>query len=145
MNISSLVTLMDERPWLRMLVCFTPGLVIGKLAAYQPAGSVLSIVSTVLLIIGVGLYLAWGRLRAKLAPGDVSDDEVVAELDDVPVAAAAAQASASEQLHSLAELRALCGEAERESDRLISLELKVNPQLSFAEATRSALARKKLQ
>lgn len=137
-GLSRALQLLDERHWLRMIACFLPGLVAGKLAGYFPDSSVFAGASTVLLVLGVAVYLCWFRLRPKQEEESESENE-----EDVQAVAPRNDgASGAEVLETLAALRAKCGEPERESDRLIAIELSVNPQQSFAEAARSALARR---
>lgn len=60
-----LVRNMDKHNWFRMLVCFTPGLVMGKLVKYADS-PLLSIASSLLLIAGVTVYLGWKWMRERL-------------------------------------------------------------------------------
>lgn len=144
-NMSEFLTMMDERLWFRMIVCFLPPLVIVKLVGYADDGSFMNKASTAVLLLGVTLYVFWGRLRGWSAPAGESEIQAVEEGDvSVSAADASADVSGQFQLEMLDELRALCQEAERESDRLIATELAVNPHLSYAEATRSAIARKRI-
>lgn len=143
---SEFLTSMDERLWFRMIVCMLPGLVAAKLSGSSVDGSLLNNMGTAVLVIGVALYAFWGRLRG-LSKGD----EAYVEPDDAAEHEIASQASrvgggmsGKEQLLVLAELRTLCQEADRESDRLIALEIAVNPNFSFADATKSALARRRI-
>lgn len=144
-TMSEFLTMMDERLWFRMIVCFLPALVIVKLVGYIDGGSLANKASTGVLLVGVALYVFWGRLREWSTP--VDDDTLQAENAssfDLPSAEANADLPGHVQLELLEDLRALCLEAERESDRLIAVELAVNPRLSYAEATRSAIARKRI-
>jgi len=140
------IDMMDERLWFRMVVCFLPGLVLLKLAGYRPEGSFANTVSAVVLILGISLYACWGRIRGFAAQGNedtsLAEDEVNSR--DTPVERTDPDVSSSEQIDMLAQLRGLCQEGERESDRLIATEIAVNPQLSFFEATKGALARRKI-
>lgn len=144
-NMSEFLNMMDERLWFRMIVCFLPALVFVKLAGYAEDGRFIDKASTAVLLIGVALYVFWARVRGWAAPADESDAK---ELDAVEVASTNSMGSddmsGRTQVNLLNELRGLCQEAERESDRLIVTELAVNPQLSYAEATRSAINRKRI-
>jgi hypothetical protein len=144
-SFSEFLVNMDERQWFRMVVCFLPGLVAGKLATSAAPGTGASALAGALLVIGVSIYAFWNRIRAMSAPA--VDDELDQEaaggdgVSAVPLAARAVESS-REQLAMLSELRALCGEEERESDRLIAVEVAVSPDISFAQAIRNALARR---
>jgi len=145
-NSVEFLSMMDERVWFRMIVCFLPGLVLLKLFGYSPEGSILNMLTAAVLIIGVGIYLCWGRIRG-LSP--VSEDEVAVDdqevlASDPSAARSTQQVSGQEQIAVLAELRTLCGEADRESDRLIATEIQINPKLSFSEAAQNALARRRI-
>ena len=151
-TVSEFVVMMDERLWFRMLVCFLPALVVAKLASYSDTGSIMNKTSTAALVIGVGTYLLWGRARGFISrQGEelAEDSENELEQDGVGAVTADAvrsldQVSGPDQFKILADLRRLCHEADRESDRLIELELSVNPQLSFGQAAVNALARKRI-
>lgn len=131
---------MDERHWVRMVVCFLPGLVVGKAAGYVPGNSFVTSVATLFLIAGVATYLLWSRIRARTNQVDAGvDEDSVEVMDDGEIVEAV---SGAQVLQHLAQLRALCGETERESDRAIAMELALNPDLSFGEAAHNALVRK---
>lgn len=145
-NFSEFLTMMDERLWFRMVVCFLPPLLIVKLFGYTGDGSLINKVSTGVLLVGVAVYAFWAKIRNMASP--IADDEEGIE-DQAPVmrelTAAPSENSAGKQVVDLlSELRGLCQETERESDKLIAMELMVNPGLTFAEATRSAIARRKI-
>lgn len=146
-NFSEFLHMMDERQWFRMIVCFTPGLIVTKLSGYQSSESLLSTVGMVLLVAGVSLYFFWGRIRAQPSAEEVEgeSDNTEAPAFEEAWAAPVAYGSGPEQMSILSELRSLCGEQERESDRLIAIEIQLNPNLSFADAVRTALARRKIQ
>jgi len=144
-NMSEFLIMMDERLWFRMIVCFLPPLIIVKLSGYTDESAVLNKFSTGVLLLGVAVYVFWARLRGWSVP---TTDDALQETE----ASAATQLAdefivdqhGREQSEMLAELRGLCRETERESDRLIAMELAVNPQLSYAEATRNAITRKRI-
>jgi hypothetical protein len=143
-SFSDFLVNMDERLWFRMVVCFLPGLVAGKLATSAAPGTGTSALAGALLVIGVSIYAFWNRIRGMSAPPEDDELEQEAAGEDgaaVPMGTRAVK-SGREQLAMLAELRALCGEEERESDRLIAVEVAVSPDISFAQATKSALARR---
>lgn len=136
--------MMDERLWFRMIVCFLPPLIIVKLAGYSDNVSLLNRTSTAVLLTGVALYVFWGRLRGWTAQeeNDAEQEAGVSEytaVSDVPT-----EQPGGIQLAMLAELRGLCQELERESEKLIAIELAVSPKISYSEATRRAIARKSI-
>ena len=143
-NFSEFLQMMDERQWFRMIVCFTPGLIVTKLSGYQSSESLLSTVGTVLLVAGVSLYFFWARIRAQPSAEEVEVEAEAPAVEEARVAPAD-YVSGPEQMSILSELRSLCGELERESDRLIAIEIQLNPNLSFSDAARTALARRKIQ
>jgi hypothetical protein len=144
-NMTEFLAMMDERLWFRMVVCFLPTLVIVKLVGYIDGGSLVNKVSTGVLLIGVALYVFWGRIRgwSGAENDDASQDNAAS---DVELAADTANADVPGhvQVEMLAELRSLCHEVESESYRLIAVEIAVNQKLSYAEATQSAIARKRI-
>jgi hypothetical protein len=144
-NISEFLAMMDDRLWFRMVVCFLPALVIVKLVGYIDGGSLVNKVSTGVLLIGVALYVFWGRIRGwsthesdEAAQDDGASD---VQLSDY---SANADVPGHVQVEMLVELRGLCHEVESESNRLVAVEIAVNPKLSYAEATQSAIARKRI-
>ena len=143
-NFAEFLHMMDERLWFRMIVCMLPGLVAAKLVGFSDSGSFLSNIGTAVLIIGIALYAFWARIRgfSNVADAEVEHEDDTQTNEVFPNGRA--DVSGQEQFDMLAEMRALCQEADRESDRLIALELAVNPNLSFAEATRSALERRRI-
>lgn len=145
-NMSEFLTMMDERLWFRMVVCFLPPLVLVKLIGYADDESFLNKASTAILLIFVALYVFWPKLRGWSRPAEEGDaiDEGLDEGIESITGTSADRVDAHDQVGMLAELRALCQEPERESDRLIAMEVAVNPHLSYAEATRSAIARKRM-
>ncbi|MFC5550244.1 hypothetical protein [Massilia aerilata] len=145
-DFAEFISMMDERLWFRMIVCMLPGLVAAKLVGSADNASFTNNVATAVLVIGVLLYVFWGRIRGISKNGETDVEPEVAALDMPETAAgrAAESISAKEQLAVLSELRALCQEAESESDRLIAIEIAVSPNLSFAEAARNAVARRRI-
>lgn len=146
-NFQKLLAQMDEKLWLRMLVCFLPGLVVGKLAGQFP-GAVLGVTGTVLLVVGVAIFTMWNRLR-KL--GSDENDEVVEGEEDVVEAKPGARAAAAESRSSadtanaMGELLKLFGGNGELMVEAIKTESLVNPALSYGEAVELALRRKRLQ
>lgn len=143
-NMSEFLTMMDERLWFRMIVCFLPPLIIVKLAGYSDNVSLLNRTSTAVLLTGVALYVFWGRLRGWTAQEE-NDAEQEAGVSEYPVVSdVPTEQPGGIQLAMLAELRGLCQELERESEKLIAIELAVSPEISYSEATRRAIARKSI-
>lgn len=139
---------MDEKLWLRMLVLFLPGLVLGKLAGQFP-GVVLGVVGTASLIVGVAAFLMWPRLRLLLLGQEEIDEEVedTALLDgsQVSVPANVEPRAGMETSKLMAELLQLFGGSGAQMIDAIQMELDVNSRLSYAEAVEMAHRRKQLQ
>jgi hypothetical protein len=135
---------MDEKLWLRMLVCFLPGLVLGKLAGQYP-GAVLGVLGTGSLIIGAAIFVMWSRLR-NLTVKEATEDEG-ADLVNAEAAAAAAHEPRAgiETAKLMTELLELFSSAGAEMIGAIETELLVSPKLSYAEAVEMAHRRKRLQ
>lgn len=138
--------MMDERQWFRMLVCFLPGLILGKLAGSYDKGSIVSLVASAILILGIVTFVMWKRMRARFQfeQDAETDVDTVAVMDEAPAALTPTEIPGEALLADLAELRALCGEREPESIRLIATELMVSPGASFSAATRAALSRRRV-
>lgn len=145
-NFSEFLAMMDERLWFRMIVCMLPGLVAAKLFGVSGDSSFLTNIGTAVLVVGVALYAFWGRIRglSNVDEADVELEGNAEEAREILTSDKQWSVSGKEQLDILAELRTLCQEVDRESDRLIAQEIAVNPRLSFAEATKSALARRRM-
>lgn len=144
-NFEKLLAAMDEKLWLRMIVCFIPGLVVGKLAGLLP-GVVLGLVGTILLIVGVGTFLAWSRLRSL---GTTDEDEVVEEVarpeSTVTPLPVADQRPASEYAKLMTELLDSFGGSGTEAVDAVHTEIMVNPKLSYVEAIELAHRRNRIQ
>jgi hypothetical protein len=141
---------MDEQNWVRLLVGFGPGLVIGKLAT-QIGSTGLSIASGVVLAAGMGVYLAWPIVRAKMPALDAADTESETEVRLVherevarPVERQAAPETGASQAEAMAALVKLCdGRADRALE-LVNVELSVDPNQTYASALERALRRQEL-
>jgi Na+/melibiose symporter-like transporter len=62
-----LLTKMDQKHWLRMVVCFLPGIITSKLAAMPGSPYAARVAGVCVLIAGVSLYMCWNKLRERLA------------------------------------------------------------------------------
>jgi hypothetical protein len=123
---------MDEKTWYRMLVCFLPGLVASKLAAFAEPDGAAPLISTLLMVGGVTLYLSWDRVRRHFVGGDAAAEEV----EGTSSAAAAADV--------LTELRALAAVARNDATTVVdmlAIELRVDTSATIHEAVRRALLR----
>ena len=136
---------MDEKIWLRMLVCFLPGLVLGKLAGLFP-NAVLGALGTLALIVGVALFTMWSRLR-KLGVNDEDEQEEGDDQVDLqaPVASVAEPRSSEETATLMTELLELFAGSGVAMIDAIHSELLVSPNLTYAEAIELAHRRKRLQ
>lgn len=144
-SMSEFLAMMDDHLWFRMLVCFLPPLIIVKLIGYFDNGLLLNKAPTAVLLIGVALYVFWERVRDWMTPAeaDAEEDTQVFEPSSTP-GGVVTEPQGRFQVEMLAELRGLCQESERESERLIAVEVAINPQISYLEATRRAIVRKRV-
>lgn len=145
-KLQKLLARMDEKLWLRMLVCFLPGLVVGKLAGQYP-GAVLGVAGTLLLVLGVAIFTMWSRLR-KLGSDDedyLARDEHDVESTPVIQAVAAESRSSADTAKAMGELLKLFGGDGELMVNAIETESLVNPALTYGEAVELALRRKRLQ
>lgn len=137
---------MDEKNWFRMLVCFTPGVVIGKLAT-QFSVSGMSIAGPATLLLGVGVYYAWPRLRSLARPDDIStvaEVPVVAQPSPAPAAVVAPTLSAANHSAMMNDLVRLCDGSSQRAIELVNLEIAVDPNASYVQALERALRRASL-
>jgi hypothetical protein len=144
-NCEKLLLAMDEKLWLRMVVCFIPGLVVGKLAGLFP-GVVLGVLGTVLLVAGVGIFLAWPRLRALATTEDEEETDEAKETENLrsslPVAE---QRPAAEYVKLMTELLDSFDGSSAEAIDAVHTEIMVNPKLTYVEAIELAHRRKRIQ
>lgn len=147
-KINKLLSSMDEHNWCRMLVCFTPGLVLGKLVS--PFGvPLLTTAANVVLAAGFGIYFIWPRLRPHQDTDELDMEGI--ELVEQPVAAhppaAPGRASGAvskmggEYSSMMKELIELCGGITDKAFELINTELAIDSSLTYTEALERALRR----
>lgn len=132
-----LVRNMDKHNWFRMLVCFTPGLVLGKLVKHADSPT-LSIVSSLLLIFGVTVYLGWKWLRERLM------GEAGPGLATEPIGGSAGAQDGSEGEHqdqTLVALIELCNGDANIALRLVSTEIAMHG-VNYGEAILRAYDRR---
>lgn len=143
-NCEKLLVAMDEKLWLRMAVCFIPGLIIGKLAGIFP-GVVLGTLGTILLVAGVGIFLAWSRLRS-LATGEQEEAEEDAAGEKVESALPPAeQRPAEEYAKLMTELIDAFDGSGTEAVDAVHTEIFINPRLTYVEAIELAHRRKRFK
>jgi len=144
-NCEKLLAAMDAKLWLRMAVCFIPGLVVGKLAGLFP-GVAIGVLGTGLLVAGVGIFLAWSRLRALATNEDEQQanepNEAANPRNPSPVTD---QRPAAEYAKLMTELLAFFGDSSAEAVDAVHTEIAVNPKLSYGEAIEQAHRRKRIQ
>jgi hypothetical protein len=144
-NCEKLLVAMDEKLWLRMMVCFIPGLVIGKLAGLFP-GIVLGVFGTILLVAGIGIFLAWSRLRVIATTDDEDEAAEAMEPGNTRVALPAVdRRPATEYVKLMTELLDSFGGSSAEAVDAVHTEIMVNPKLSYVEAIEMAHRRKRIQ
>lgn len=139
---------MDELNWFRLLVGFGPGLIIGKLAT-QIGSTGLSVASGVMLAAGMGVYLAWPMVRAKMVARDEveaeAEPEAVHERDATrPLERPTAPVTGASQAAAMASLVNLCGGHADRALELVNVELSVDPNQTYASALERALRRQEL-
>lgn len=136
---------MDEKIWMRMAVCFIPGLVVGKLAGLYPSG-ILGVLGTVLLVAGVGTFLAWPRLRAlATTEEDEEADEDTEAANLRPSLPMAEQRPAAEYAKLMTELLDSFGGSSAEAVDVVHTEIMVNPTLTYGAAIELAHRRKRIE
>lgn len=119
--------LMNTKNWFRMLVCFMPGIILGKLAASLGASQGVTMASTLLLVFGLVVYAAWNIIRNKfdaIKDDNATGNESMTESINV-------SESVSDKM---SELVALCGGNEQLANNLILVECKLNPDLTYSAA-----------
>lgn len=131
---------MDRLQWLRMLVCFMPGMVLMKLASYQSGWPAANIFATGVLIVGGAAFALWPRLRGLRRADDIQAEDSGSELDQATLDAS--DQSGQEHAKMVSALFDLCGEVKSEAMVLVETEIAVDPKLSYAEAIERALQRR---
>lgn len=131
---------MDRLQWLRMLVCFMPGLVLMKLASYQSGVPAANIFSTAVLVVGGAAFALWPRLRGLSRARDLAAEDVGNELDQTT--SESLDQSGQEHAKMVSALFDLCGEQKSEAMLLVETEIAVDPKLTYGEAIERALQRR---
>lgn len=126
-KLQSLVQQMDDKNWVRMVVCFFPGIILGKVFAQLNAPEALQTSATVLLLLGAFIWMFWFKIKKRLI--ESAGDQDVALTDD----------------ECVKELQARCQVNNEDWEKLIFLEMKLNPTLNYSQALDLALQRKRLQ
>jgi hypothetical protein len=124
---------MDSKTWYRMLVCFLPGLVMAKVASTVGRGGIVSIVATVLMVCGVGTFLAWPRVRQHFL---TEHDELVSNEGNISLG--------PDNAAYLIVLRELAGVSNNDATTLIDLlavELRLDPGIHLEAAIERAASR----
>lgn len=144
-NCEKLLLAMDEKLWLRMVMCFIPGLIVGKLAGLFP-GVVVGALGTVLLVAGVGIFLTWPRLRTLATTEDDEETDDVKETSNLrPSLPVAEHRPAAEYAKLMTELLDTFGGASADAVDAVHTEIMVNPKLTYVEAIELAHRRKRIQ
>lgn len=147
-KINKLLLSMDEHNWCRMLVCFTPGLVLGKLVS--PLGvPLLNTAANVVLVAGFAIYFFWPRLRPHQDTDELDMDGVKLVEQSVashpPASPGRASGAVSkmggEYSAMMKELIDLCGGITDKALELINTELAIDSSLIYTEALERALRR----
>jgi hypothetical protein len=140
-KIATLLSAMDQKTWCRMLVCYTPTLVLGKLASQfgQPA---LGYAATGFLVIGTAVFLTWSRIRGiKNEPVGAGEQFETETAVSVSTPARPLEETGREAAKGMAELVQACDGSSVRAIELIELELDLDSSLSYAGAIHRALKR----
>ena len=109
---AKLLRMMDEKNWVRMLVLFLPGIVIGKLCRTFNAPSYMDAAASVVLIVGGLIWLFWEKIKQKTLETEIEqgigDDEKIAEIKAMCAAGENSDAAIGKSVKS--------GERESQSD-----------------------------
>lgn len=127
-TILKLFHIMDKKHWVRMLVCFGPGIALHEIAVLVDAPE-LKIVSTGILAIGLLVYVPWTLVRMKFT---TSQPPVEGHL-----------LQNHEQM--MRELCELCDGDQNKALMLVSQEQTLNPDHTYLFAIEKAYQRKKLE
>lgn len=122
-----LIQQMNDKNWVRMVVCFFPGIVLGKVFAQLNAPELLQTAATVLLLLGAFIWMFWSKIKKRLLDAAGGQDAVFS--DD----------------ECIKELQSRCQMNNEDWEKLIFLEMKLNPTLNYSQALDLALQRKRLQ
>lgn len=143
-RVSAFVAKVDSTTWLRMLICFLPGLVASKLSATLNAPLAVSLASSVLLLAGVAAFMGWYKIRTFI-PGlvqDQAENEVIeAGVSNVQIADTQDVMHLLEQME---QLRKLCS-GEGEMLALLKKEASISPEMSFPAVIEITYRRRKFE
>lgn len=134
------VTSMDRLQWLRMLVCFMPGMVLMKLASYQSGVPAANIFATGVLIVGGAAFALWPRLRGLRRADDLAAEDDGSDL--MQTTSASFDQSGQEHAKMVSAFFDLCEEQKSQAMLLIETEIAVDPKLTYGEAIERALQRR---
>lgn len=142
-SFENFVESMDQRKWFRMLVCFVPGLVLGKLSNYVQDSPEMNIAASVVLVVGGAIFYFWDRIRGI---DESETDEVDAEPEHVVLAIpdAADRTSAVDHAVMLEFLSEHCFEPTPKALKLVKTEIEVDPTITYGQAVERAYRRMKI-
>lgn len=121
-----LIRLMDSTSWVRLSVCVLPGIVISKMAGQVEALGFLALPGMLVMFLGIAIYSFWNRIKDKL----LNEQSHEAGID-----------SADQDLVSIEHIAALCNGNFEQAVKVVSVEAKLNPLLSYQEAVNIAYKR----
>lgn len=127
---------MDKHNWFRMLVCFTPGLVLGKLVRSSESPP-LQIASSLVLVAGVSIYLGWKWLRERFTGGTEVALAEGAETQGSPPD----EGNGEHQDATMAALIEMCNGRADVAIRLVSTEIAMS-KVTYGEAILRAYDRR---
>lgn len=128
---------LDKKVYIRITVLLLPGIILGSLAARFNLPSELKTASSVLLLVGGGLFVGWRYVSSyveRMANGDDQGEEGgdSEEEEWLPPA-------------TMAELVALCGNDQARAMLAILVEREIFPDLTTDECIAMAALRKRVE
>jgi len=135
---------LDERHWLRLVVLFSPGIVLMKIASVLSAPRPVQVGAALILGAGLALYALWDRLKAKIVGEQEIEGEEV-EAGDEGGQQTIQSADATKYSTLMNRLVDMCDGDAAAALYLVEEEGLVNPALSYLTAIEQAYRRKEAQ
>lgn len=129
-NLQQLINQMDNKHWLRLLVCLMPGLIMSKVASYEFAPVGLQIGASLVLLLGIAGYAFWGRIRNASAD-DESNSLDEATNEEYVESPHRSNLAPGRSLDQLKELHAACAGDFEEVLQLLRSEVALHPEQSL--------------
>lgn len=126
-SIQRLIAQMDEKHWLRLLVCVLPGLIASKVGSYDAAPSLLRTFAPLLLLAGIGVYACWKRIRRGAVGGADETEDEDKEMQSA-VESPTLEIPVERSLTQISDLYRECGGDFNEVMKLLGTESKLHPE-----------------